>query len=179
MKNILVFCSANDLEEKYVISAREFAELIPKNGYGLIWGGSDTGIMKLMASTVQENGGKIVGVSMELLKVKARVGADEMIIARDLSERQQVMLDRCDAIVALPGGIGTLNEITAVLEMKKHKTHDKPIVVLNSDNFFEGLKVQMQKMEDDGFLPRPLEEMIFFADKPEEVFEYVEGKIKL
>src|SRR5260221_3385110 len=106
MKNILVFCSANDLEEKYVTPAGKFAELLPKNGYNLVYGGSDKGIMKLLASTVQEGGGKIIGVSMEILKHKARVGADEMIIAKDLSERQRIMLERCDAVVALPGGIG-------------------------------------------------------------------------
>ncbi|MDO8583118.1 MAG: TIGR00730 family Rossman fold protein [bacterium] len=177
MKNVLVFCSANDLEEKYITSARDFAQLIPKNKYGLVWGGSDTGIMKLIASTVQDNGGSIIGVSMEILRNKVRVGANEMIITKDLSERQRIMLERCDAIVALPGGIGTLNEVTAILEMKKHKTHDKPIVVLNTDNFYEGLKVQMQKMKDDGFLPRPLDEMIYFADKPEEAFEYINVKL--
>ena len=177
MKNILVFCSANDLEEKYVTSARELAQLIPKNKYNLVWGGSNTGIMKLMASTVQEYGGKIIGVSMELLKHKARSGADEMIIAKDLSERQRIMLERSDAIISLPGGIGTLNEITAVLEMKKHKSHDKPVVVLNSDNFYEGLKVQLQKMKDDGFLPRQLDKLIYFADKPQEVFDYINPKL--
>lgn len=158
-------------------SAREFAKFIPKNGYNLVWGGSDTGVMKLIASTVQANGGKIIGISMKLLKHKARTNADEMIIAKDLSERQKIMLERCDAIVALPGGIGTLNEITAVLEMKKHKIHNKPILILNSENFYEGLRAQMQKMKDDGFLPLPLDEMIFFADKPEEVFKYINKKL--
>ncbi len=177
MKNILVFCSANDLEEKYTKSAEEFAKLIPKNGYGLIWGGSDTGIMKLMASTVQKHGGRIVGVSMELLKHKARKNADEMIVAKDLSERQRVMLDRSDAVVALPGGIGTLNEVTAVLEIKKHRTHNKPIIALNTENFYEGLKIQMKEMEDKGFLPMSLQELINFSDTPGEVIEYINQKI--
>jgi|SRR5579871_587886 len=177
MKNILVFCSANDLEEKYMSSAKELAQLIPQNGYGLVWGGSNVGVMKLIASTVQENGGKIIGVSMELLKAKARVGADEMIITKDLSERQVTMLERCDAIVALPGGIGTLNEISAMLEMKKHHVHNKPCAILNTDNFYEGLKTQLKKMNQEGFLTQPLEEMLFFGDNVQDIIAFINQKL--
>jgi hypothetical protein len=61
--------------------------------------------------------------------------------------------------------------------MKKRKTHDKPVVLLNTDNFYEGLKVQMQKMKEDGFLPRPLNEMVYFADFPEEAMEYLVARL--
>src|SRR5438132_1713704 len=106
MKYIAVFCSANELEEKYIKAAQEFAKLLALNKYNLVWGGSDTGLMKVMASGVQMNGGKIVGVSMELLRNKVRIGADEMIIAKDLGERKATILKRSDAIVVLVGGIG-------------------------------------------------------------------------
>ena len=152
MKHILVFCSANDLEDKYTKPAKEFAKLLAKSGFHLVWGGSDRGLMKVIASTVQENGGKIVGISVQFLKAAVCENADEMIVAKDLRERKETMLKRCDAIVMMVGGIGTLDELTEMLELKKHKLHDKPIIILNTDNFYEGLKVQLQKMKDDGFL---------------------------
>ena len=173
MKYIAVFCSANELEEKYTGPAKEFAKLLAKNKYNLVWGGTDKGLMKVMASGVSEGGGKIVGISMDLLKNLARKDADEMIIAKDLGERKATILKRSDAIVVLVGGIGTLDEITEILELKKHKIHNKPIVILNTENFYEGLKVQLQKLRDDGFLIRPLDELIYFANQPEEVIEYL------
>ncbi len=171
--NICVFCSASDLEEKYTKPALEFAQLIGSNGHTLIWGGSDTGLMKVMASGVQKAGGKIVGVSVDYLKHKARQNADEMIITKDLVERKSLLLSRGDIIVMMVGGIGTLDEATEILELKKHKIHNKPIIILNSDNFYEGLKIQLQKMDQGGFLPRPIDELIFFADTPSEAINYI------
>jgi uncharacterized protein (TIGR00730 family) len=177
MKNIAVFCSANELEEKYTSPAKQFAQLIATNGYNLVWGGSDKGLMKVIADGVQAGGGKLCGISMELLKASARANADEMIFAKDLGERKKLMLEKSDAIVVLVGGIGTLDEITEILELKKHGVHNKPIVVLNTENFYEGLKVQMQKMKDDGFITKPIEDLIYFADKPEEVIAFIQKKL--
>ncbi len=178
MKYIAVFCSANDLEEKYTAPSKKFAQLLAENGYGLVWGGSDKGLMKIVASAVQEAGGKIVGVSMELLRKDARVGADEMIIAKDLGERKTTMLARSDAIVLLVGGIGTLDEITEILELEKHGVHNKPIVILNTENFYEGLKVQLQKMKDNSFITKPLDQLIYFVDTPEEAIVYIKEKLQ-
>jgi len=173
MKHVCVFCSANDLEDKYITPALQFAKLLPENGYDLVWGGSSRGLMKLLADTVKQNGGKLIGISMELIKQHAYTDADELIIEKDLGTRKATMLKRCDALVVLVGGIGTLDEITEVLELKKHGTHNKPIVILNTENFYEGLKVQLQKMKDDGFIEKNLDDLVYFADTPEEVFTHL------
>ncbi|HSW88003.1 MAG TPA: TIGR00730 family Rossman fold protein [Candidatus Saccharimonadales bacterium] len=173
MKYIGVFCSANDLEEKYTTPAKEFAKLMTEHGYNLVWGGSDRGLMRTIASAVQDGGGKIVGVTIARYQERARKNADEMILASSLGERKATILERSDAIVVLVGGIGTLDELSEMLELKKQGKHNKPIVVLNTDNFYEGIKVQLQKMKDDGFLNRPLEDFIYFADKPIEAIEYI------
>ncbi|MBP7833002.1 MAG: TIGR00730 family Rossman fold protein [Candidatus Levybacteria bacterium] len=178
MKHIAVFCSAYDLDEKYTKPACEFASLMPKNKYDLVWGGSDTGLMNLVASAVQNNGGKLIGISLEAYRAKARQNADEMIIAKTLGERKATMLERADAIIVLVGGIGTLDEATEIIELKKQKHHNKPIVILNTENFYEGLKVQLQKMKDDGFIPLPLDDLIYFADKPSEAIEYINIKLQ-
>jgi uncharacterized protein (TIGR00730 family) len=173
--NITVFCSMNDVGESYTKAAREFATMIGERGYTLVWGGSNIGTMKVIADSTQAAGGRIVGISVEPIKAKVRPNADEMIIAKNWPERRALLLERGDAIVVLPGGIGTLDEVTEVLEYKKQKMHDKPIAFLNTDGFYDGFKMQMERMDKEGFLPRALSEFLFFADTPEEVMQYLES----
>ena len=189
MKYIAVFCSAQDISEKYSAPAVEFSRLLASNGYGLVWGGTDVGLMRSIAEAVREGGGKLIGVSMEILKHLIRDDVDEKIIAKDLSERKSIMLERCDGVVMLVGGIGTLDEITDVLALKKHELHNKPVVVLNTENFYEGLRVQLQKMKDDGFItkkfpdgtkpPMPLDELLYFADTPDEAIEFLKKELQI
>lgn len=173
--NICVFCSAADLDDRYTAPAREFAELIGKGGHTLVWGGSDVGLMKVMADGVQEHGGRLVGISVEFLAAKARENADEMVIAKDLAERKAQLLARADAVVIMVGGTGTLDEATEILELKKHGLHIKPVVLLNAAGFYDGLKQQFQRMEEEGFLPRPLSELVFFAENGVEAMTYLES----
>ncbi len=177
MKYIAIFCSANELADKYVQPAREVSRLIAEKGYHLVWGGTDRGLMREVAEGVQSGGGKLVGVSLEVYKDFARKNADEMIITKTLGERKATMLLRSDAILVLVGGIGTLDELTEVIELKKQGHHHKPIIVLNTDNFYEGLKVQLQKMKDDGFILEALDEWVYFADHPEEAVAYLQGQL--
>lgn len=172
--NICVFCSANDIEERYTAPARELATRIAKGGHTLVWGGSNKGTMKVIADAAQERGGKIIGISFELLRAVARPDADEMVIMPTLGERKAELLRRADAIIVLPGGVGTLDEITEVLELKKHRQHEKPIVVLDTEGFYAGFRMQLERMEQDGFLPRPLVEFLTFAKTPEEAMQYIE-----
>ncbi|MEC4016250.1 TIGR00730 family Rossman fold protein [Streptomyces sp. H27-D2] len=172
--NICVFCSAADLDERYTAPAREFAELIGKGGHTMVWGGSESGLMKVMADGVQDSGGRLVGVSVEFLRTKARKNADEMVIARDLAERKAGLLSRADAIVVMVGGTGTLDEATEILELKKHGLHTKPVVLLNAAGFYDGLRQQFQRMDAEGFLPLPLTELVFFAEDGVGALAYLE-----
>ena len=162
--NICVCLSSADLDERYTRPAREFAELIGKGGHTLVWGGSDAGLMKVLADGVRETGGRLVGISVVFLRAWARTDADEMVIAKDLAERKALMLARSDAIVAMAGGLGTLDEATEILELRKHGLHDKPVVLLNTAGFYDGLTLQLRRMEEEGFLPVPLAELVFLAD---------------
>ncbi|MET7287487.1 TIGR00730 family Rossman fold protein [Streptomyces sp. NPDC005573] len=173
--NICVFLSAADLAERYTGPAREFAELIGKGGHTLVWGGSDTGLMKVVADGVQETGGRLLGVSVEFLALKARPGADEMIVAADLAERKRILMEKADAVVIMVGGTGTLDEATEILELKKHGRTDKPVVLLNTAGFYDGLEQQFRRMEAEGFLPRPLAELVFFAAEPAGAMAHLEA----
>ncbi|MFH8570854.1 TIGR00730 family Rossman fold protein [Streptomyces sp. NPDC017993] len=174
--NICVFCSAADLDDRYVTPAREFATLLGKGGHTLVWGGSDTGLMKVMADGVRVAGGKLVGVSVEFLAHKAYVGADEMIVTKDLAERKAQLLARADAVVVMVGGTGTLDEATEILELRKHGLHTKPVVLLNAAGFYDGLKQQFLRMDAEGFLPIPLTDLVFFAEDGVGALAYLEEK---
>ncbi|MFI6943234.1 TIGR00730 family Rossman fold protein [Streptomyces sp. NPDC050418] len=175
--NICVFLSAADLDERYTGPAREFAELLGKRGHTLVWGGSDVGLMKVVADGVQEAGGSLLGVSVGFLAAKARpvTAPDEMVVTRDLAERKALLLEKADAVVIMVGGTGTLDEATEILELKKHGKATQPVVLLNTAGFYDGLKAQFRRMEDEGFLPVPLTDLVFFAEEPAAALAYLES----
>jgi uncharacterized protein (TIGR00730 family) len=174
---ICVFLSAADLDERYTRPAREFAEAIGKGGHTLVWGGSNTGLMKVLADGVQETGGRLVGVSVELFRAMARADADEMVFAKDLAERKALLIAASDAVVVMVGGLGTLDEATEILELRKHKLHEKPVVLLNTAGFYDGLTTQLRRMDDDGFLPVPLAELVYFADEGADALAHLESVV--
>src|SRR3989338_6496702 len=118
--NVCVFCSMYDVDAKYAEPAAEFGRSLAENGHSLIWGGTDSGLMKVVSDAVKEGGGKIVGITMEDIRSTARADADELVVAKNLSERKRLMLERADAFVLLPGGIGSLCVKNEIIQIKKH-----------------------------------------------------------
>lgn len=173
MKNICVFSTANEVAEKYIQDTRQLGQLIARNNFNLVWGGTNKGLMKVTSDAVQNNGGKIFGVTMKALKKARRINADQMVITKNVAERKKLLLSKADAIVLLAGGIGGLDEMTEILELKKENLHQKPIVILNTDNFYKGLKIQFNRMKKDRFIEEDLNDLIFFAETPQEVINYI------
>ncbi|RJQ33171.1 TIGR00730 family Rossman fold protein [Candidatus Parcubacteria bacterium] len=172
--NICVFSSAYNLEEPYKAAARELGALIGKNGHALVWGGGRVGTMGVIADAAQENGAKLIGIIASHVKHQERDGVDEMIVVETLAERKKQLLERSDAVVVLPGGLGTLDEVTDVMEAKKHGAHTKEIVFLNVGGFYDGTKMQLDRMDVEGFLPKKLAEYVLFANTPTEVMSLIE-----
>jgi uncharacterized protein (TIGR00730 family) len=178
MKTISIFCSARDVDDKYVQQAQAFCELMVAHGYDLVWGGSDTGMMKTIADTVEGAGGKLIGVSWEFFREVARKNTTEMIIAPTLGDRKRLLLERGDAIVCLVGGTGTLDEITEILDLKKLDRHQKPIVILNSFGFYDGLKMQLTRMHEEHFFPMSIDRIVHFANTPEEAIAFIDNLVQ-
>jgi uncharacterized protein (TIGR00730 family) len=139
--------------------------------------------MKRIADAVRAGGRQIIGISTEQFKLQARSDADEMIMTRTLGERKQTMLDRCDAIVVLVGGLGTVDELTEMIELKRQGDHDKPIIVVNTEGFYDGLNMQLRTMAREGLLPtteRPgirvitLSELVSFVETPAEAMAIID-----
>jgi len=175
--NVCVFLSAADLDERYTRPARDFAEILGKGGHTLVWGGSDTGLMKVIADGVRQTGGRLIGISVVFLREWARKDADEMVFADDLAERKALLLARSDAVVVMAGGLGSLDEATDILEQRKHGLHNKPVVLLNTAGFYDGLVLQLRRMEQEGFLPVPLDDLVFVTDDGARAIAHLEESV--
>ena len=172
--NIGVFCSQYDVAEKYTKAAEELAQLIASGGHTLVWGGADEGLMGLVARVVQEGGGKTIGVMREALRAKAKKDADEMHIVANAYEMNLGIIERSDCVVALVGGIGTLNEVSEIIRMNKNGRRAKNVVFVSTDGFYDGLKMQIQRMSDEGFMRKDVADSVYFAASPKEAMGYIE-----
>lgn len=177
--DIGVFCSARDIGPEYTEPVQDFARHVGENGHTLVWGGSNSGLMRLVAEEVRAAGGKLVGVSMPVYEEEAFVGADELLIAADLFDRKRLMIERSEAIAILVGGIGTLDEATDIIEFKREGMHDVPLVILNTDGFYDPLRDQLALMEKAGFLDRPASELVDFAATSHEALDLMVAKAGL
>lgn len=141
-KTICVFCSSSDkIDSGFVDEAEKLGRLIADNGYSLVYGGATNGLMGTLAKTVHSNGAKVIGVIPEMLKDKefAYEKADELIVTVDMRDRKTIMEQRSDAFIALPGGFGTLEELLEIVTLKLLKYHNKPVVIINTNDFYNPL----------------------------------------
>ena len=143
INNICVFASSsNHLDEIFYKDAHELGFLIGKNGYNIVYGGSKLGMMYACASAVKKAGGKIIGVMPERL---ANMGCanpedcDEFVLTVGMRERKAKLDEMSDAVVAIAGGYGTLEELSELIVQKQLGYNKKPIVILNTDGFYDKL----------------------------------------
>ena len=153
---ICVYCgSSPGTDPAFVETAREFGKNLAQNGIRLVYGGGSIGLMGAVASSVIENGGSATGIIPEFLTAKERPRrlAQEQIVTRDMHERKRIMFDRADAFVALPGGIGTLEELVEQMTWAQLGRHKKPILIANINGFWDPLLVLLQHMRALGLVP--------------------------
>ena len=127
---------------------------IAEAGIRLIYGGGSVGLMGIVARAVLENGGQVTGIIPQFLKDREVMLGEvsELVVTADMHERKRIMFERADAFVALPGGIGTLEEVVEMMTWAQLDQHEKPILIVNIDGFWDPLVAQFQRMADDGFL---------------------------
>lgn len=164
---VTVFLSSNTVPDRYADAARELGRLLGEAGHTVVWGGTDLGLMKVVVDAVEAGGGKSSGVSVRFLKQYVRPDAT-MVVTEDLAERKRALLDT-DAVVVLPGGTGTLDEATDAVEMRRHGMLAAPLVVLDVDGFWDGLREQLRRMDAEGFLNVHLDEVARFVERPADV----------
>lgn len=151
---LCVYCSSSNLiSEHYAVAARALGEGMARRGWGLVYGGGSVGLMGAVAVSVQAHGGRVVGIIPQAL-LDREVGfleADELIVTTTMRERKRLMDERADAIVTLPGGFGTLEELLEMLTLRQLTYHDKPIVIVNLGGFFDPLLAMFERIFDQRF----------------------------
>lgn len=146
-KTVCIFCSSTpDLSEIIRKQSAEFAAGLAENGFSLLYGGTTCGLMKIVADAHKAAGGRLLGVIPRYMIERGiqHPELDQAFTAEDLRDRKQVMLDHSDAIVALPGGIGTYDEFFDLLAMKQLKRHEKPMFLFNIGGYFTPLMTMLK-----------------------------------
>lgn len=152
---------------EYQEAAASLGTLLAQEGITLVYGGGNVGLMGIVADAALAAGGKVIGVIPEALKKKevAHLGLTELHVVASMHERKMLMAEVSDAFVALPGGIGTAEELFEVLTWGQLGIHAKPCGILNVAHFFDGFVTQMERMVVDGFLRREqLEQFVIDSD---------------
>ena len=153
IKRLCVFCGIN-APKRYIELGEGFGKRMAEASLDLVYGGASIGLMGIIANSVLKNKGKVYGVIPKKL-VKIEVAHDkltELLIVESLHDRKAKMYDLSDVFVALPGGLGTLDELCEILTWAKLKYHQKPIFLLNYENFFDSLMTHFRYINKEGFL---------------------------
>lgn len=156
--NIAVFCGANTGRDPGILrAAQDMGRTIAQRGMGVVYGGGHVGLMGAVADAALEAGGQVIGVIPGFMMEKelAHQRLTELIVVRDMHERKMRMHELSQAVVALPGGFGTMDEVFELLTWRQLGLHAKPIGVLNVNGFYTPLLEQVMRMEKDGFLHGP------------------------
>ncbi|HXW42789.1 MAG TPA: TIGR00730 family Rossman fold protein [Xanthobacteraceae bacterium] len=156
---ICVYCgSSPGTEPAFVEAAQKFGKILAENGVRLVYGGGSVGLMGALAEAVLDHGGELIGIIPEFLtrRERPRRLPQELIVTRDMHERKRVMFERADAFVALPGGLGTLEETVEQLTWAQLGHHKKPILIANIKGYWDPLLALIEHMRAIKFVPSAL-----------------------
>jgi uncharacterized protein (TIGR00730 family) len=169
---LCVYCgSSKGHNAAYAGAARALGAALAKAGIGLVYGGGSIGLMGETARAVLAGGGHVTGVIPEFLVSKERMleAAHELIVTRNMHERKMAMFERATGFVALPGGLGTLEELAEILTWGQLRQHARPIILCNVEGFWDGLLELIAHMRGEGFIRREFEVALDVAEGAEAV----------
>jgi hypothetical protein len=172
IKTVCVYCgSGPGTNPRFVDAAIALGKTFAENGVRLVYGGGSLGLMGALAKSTLEHGGSVTGIIPEFLTARenALSKVQEMIVTPDMHERKRLMFERSDAFVALPGGIGTLEELVEQLTWKQLGRHSKPVLLANIDGFWEPLLALLAHMRATQFIRPTLTVEILKAERVEDV----------
>lgn len=178
LRNVCVYCGSGVGENPiYAEAAHTLGRALGENGIGLVYGGGGLGLMGEVARAALAAGGSVTGIIPEFLTVREHMLREvtDLIVTRDMHERKRQMYERSDAFVALPGGIGTLEELIETLSWARLALHHKPIIVLNQKGFWTPLRELFQHLVEQGFAAPELLEDLTFVDRPQDIFAVMEA----
>ena len=172
MNRLCVYCGSNTgTDDVYVAAAKELGKLLLRQEIGLVYGGSNHGIMGAIANSVLEGGGSVTGIIPHALHGKeiAHTGLTDLHIVDSMHERKSLMAVLSDGFIAMPGGFGTLEEIIEVITWGQLGFHDKPCGLLNVGGYFDHLLAFLDHSQAEGFLHAQHRSMLLVATTPAEL----------
>ena len=155
IRTICVYCgSGPGTDPAFVAAARDFGRILAHERVRLVYGGGSLGLMGALANSVLDHGGEVTGIIPEFLTTREKklTRAQEVIVTRDMHERKRIMFERADGFVALPGGIGTLEETIEQMTWKQLGRHKKPIALVNIHGFWNPLFELFEHMREMQFI---------------------------
>lgn len=170
IRSVTVYCSSSEeVAAEYIAAGAELGRAIAENKWTLIYGGNSLGTMKATADAARGHGGRVVGITPKLFVDHGHDDkfCDELLVTEDMRERKQLLEERGDALIALPGGLGTLEELIESITRKVLRLHDKPIVLINLRKFFDPFLDMIERGIEQRFIkPRARETFFVTADVP-------------
>lgn len=177
IKSVCVYCGSGlGRDPRHEAAARAFGEILATNGVKLIYGGGGMGLMGTVAKSVLEHGGHVTGIIPDFLVNREFMleAAQEHIVTKDMHERKRLMFEKADAFVALPGGVGTLEELVEQFTWAQLGQHNKPIVVANIGGYWEPLLAMLEHMTAHAFIRESLWVPYNIAERIEDVLPIME-----
>ena len=172
IRNVCVYCGSGDGNDpRFGEAAEALGRALAAEGIGLVYGGGGDGLMGRIARSTLAAGGYVTGIIPSFLvrKEHALTAAQEMLVVEDMHERKQAMFERADAFIALPGGIGTLEELVEIMTWAQLDRHAKPILLANLNGFWRPLLSLFAHMRNEGFIREELELRYLVAEKIEDI----------
>jgi hypothetical protein len=155
LRSICVYCGANTgARPQYTAAAEALGRDMARQDVRLVYGGGSIGLMGVLARAVMEHGGRVTGIIPQFLRDREVMlrEVDDLVVTADMHERKRIMFERSDAFVALPGGIGTLEEVVEMMTWAQLDQHAKPVMIVNIGGFWDPLIEQFGRMTSEGFL---------------------------
>ena len=174
MKKVAVFCGSSiGFSEVYKNDAIKLGNYFVENKIGLVYGGGKIGMMGVLADTILEHKGDVIGVIPKLLEKKEVIhpGVEEMIVCEKMSDRKVIMSKLVDAYITLPGGFGTLDELFEALTLNQLQIEKKPVGLLNINGFFDATLLQLDKMVAEGYLKKVNRKMLLVGTSVNELMQ--------
>lgn len=176
MKITVYSASSGQVPAQYIKAAQDLGRLIASEGHTLVNGAGRTGLMGACADACLQTGGKAVGIIPQFMIDQhwQHEGMTELIITPDMHRRKELMAQESDACIALPGGVGTLEELLEIITWKQLGLYLKPIVVLNTDGYYDALFAQLRRAVDESFMRSQHAAIWQIASTPEEALHLVQ-----
>ncbi len=177
-KLLCVYCSSSAwLDPKYYAAAEQLGRDMVDRGWGLVYGGGNAGLMGSVARAVKSSGGHVVGIIPDFMieRELAFHAADELVTVATMRERKRLMAERADAFVTLPGGIGTLEELTEIMTERYLNLTRKPVVLVNQDGFYDDLIRFFDRMVSERFKSPGLTDLFTVASDIDGIWTHLEN----